>query len=255
MGYRTDSFVHTLFGFYSDDSLPFRHHVMFISEYLASALAAVGGVDYIQDIIFSIGQNNPALQGWLLEIYFFAAIKSNGFQYLNGPSQDVKLFKGTILSYDPLSSKKSIPEQPVWLKPLKWNQGGYDAVYVDKHNGLVIIVQVTRSGTHKFKINYFANLLDILSGKMVIQTAEICFVVPPDVKDKFRISTVSGRGKLKRFPGWEKIEKEEDNVKVLVAHGIKMPGANNISTKGKGIIITANALHQVLAICSGLVIL
>ena len=126
---------------------------------------------------------------------------------------------------------------------------------MDKDNGIVIIVQVTRSGKHKFTIEYFAQLLEILSGQMDIKAVEICFEVSPDVKENFLISTVSGRGLLRKYPGWQSIENEEDNFKVLVAHGIIMPGASNTSTKGKGIIITANALHQVLAICSGLVIL
>ena len=246
VGYNVNCFTHTFFGFY-------------ISEYLASALAAKGGESYIQDILFAIGHNNPVLQGWLLEIYFFAAIKSNGFQYNERHVSEVKLFRGTIFLFDPLSMQ-SIPEGPegpgpVWLKPSKWNQGGYDAVYVDKDNGIVIIVQVTRSGTHKFTIEYFAQLLEILSGLMDIKAVEICFVVSPDVLENFKISTVSGQGLLRKYPGWQSIENEEDNVKVLVALGVIMPGANNTSTKGKGIIITANALHQVLAICSGLVIL
>ena len=291
--YSVNYSVHTLFGFYRNSLESFRHDVFFISEYLASALATKGDESYIQNILAigqnNLGQNNPALQGWLLEIYFFAAIKSNGFQYRERGKMDVQLFTGTISSFDPLNVE-SIPGEPVWLKPSKWNQGGYDAVYVDKDQGLVIIVQVTRSGTHKFKIEYFEKLLKILTCRMHIKTVEICFVVTADVSENFKISTVSGRGLLKQYPGWESIEIEEDNVKVLVAEGITMPSANNTSTKqypgwesieieednvkvlvaegitmpsanntstkGKGIIITANeCFAPVLAICSGLVIL
>ena len=246
VGYSVKSFVHTLFGFYRNSLESFRHDVFFISEYLASALASKGGESYIQNIILAIGQNNPALQGWLLEINFFAAIKSNGFKYRERGKMVVQLFTGTISSFDPLNVE-SIPGEPVWLKPSKWNQGGYDAVYVDKDLGLVKIVQVTRSGTHKFKIEYFEKLLEILTCKMLIKIVEICFVVTADVSENFKISTVSGgQGLLKQYPGWESIHHEEDNVKVLVAEGITMPSANNTSTKGKGIIITANALHQFL---------
>ena len=123
VGYNVNSYVHTLFGFYTNSIEPFRHRVLFISEYSASALAAKGGESYIQDILFAIGQNIPALQGWLLEIYFFVAIKSNGFQYNERHVSEVKLFWGTILLFDPLSMQ-SIPEGPegpgpVWLKPSK----------------------------------------------------------------------------------------------------------------------------------------
>ncbi|KAK5670292.1 hypothetical protein QVD99_002991 [Batrachochytrium dendrobatidis] len=50
----------------------------------------------------------------------------------------------------------ALPENNgVWFKPNKWNQGGFDAIFLDKGKGLVRFVQVTDGNTHSFKIEYF----------------------------------------------------------------------------------------------------
>jgi hypothetical protein len=48
-------------------------------------------------------------------------------------------------------------------------------------------------------------------------TLEVVFVVLEEKLANFRISTVSGRGRLRSFPGWER-GNEESKVKIL---GIK----------------------------------
>ena len=64
VGSMANTCIHTLFAFYH----PNECHKMLISAYVASALAAKGGKEFIKTIIQYIGGNNKALQGWLLEI-------------------------------------------------------------------------------------------------------------------------------------------------------------------------------------------
>jgi hypothetical protein len=104
----------------------------------------------------------------------------------------------------------------VWLKPQKWNQGGYDAVYISKCSSLIRFVQVARGNTHSFKIEYFSSLLWVLSNSdlsFVIKSLEIFFVVEKEKLSSFELSTVTGMGLLSAFPGWEK-GKEKNLVQV-----------------------------------------
>jgi hypothetical protein len=40
-----------------------------------------------------------------------------------------------------------------WLKPGKGNQGGYNAIFIDKPGGRVRFVQITRGDYHSLKID------------------------------------------------------------------------------------------------------
>jgi len=49
----------------------------------------------------------------------------------------------------------------MWLKPERWNQGGYDATFIDQRACLLRFAQVTISHKHDFKSEYF-NIIDKL---------------------------------------------------------------------------------------------
>ena len=66
----------------------------------------------------------------------------------------------------------------MWLKPEKWNQGGYDAVFIDHTANLLRFVQVTTSHKHEFKSEYFNSLIDKIG--LPFKTIEVYFVVPED---------------------------------------------------------------------------
>jgi len=90
----------------------------------------------------------------------------------------------------------------VCLKPLAWNQGGYDAVIVDWSSKLVRFVQVTCREAHDLKLRYFSDCLDSLSIEGWEQwKLEIVFVVPKDNVERFRVSKVEDEDALSRY-GW-----------------------------------------------------
>jgi hypothetical protein len=96
----------------------------------------------------------------------------------------------SILNYfiDPLTPFEEQWDFNQYLRPIKWNQGGYDAV------GLVLVagkrvlrfIQVTQGETHKLKLRYFSDLAGRFqdatnSGTNTgqpIDGVEICIMLP-----------------------------------------------------------------------------
>ncbi|KAI8895858.1 hypothetical protein BC833DRAFT_599773, partial [Globomyces pollinis-pini] len=108
----------------------------------------------------------------------------------------------------------------VWFKPSKWNQGGFDAIFLEKGKGLVKFVQVTGGYTHSFKIEYFHSFLLALSQSpqsFEITCLEIIFVVDQKKRSTFKLAQPSVPGRLKDF-GW-KFGEELDNVKIVFIKG------------------------------------
>ncbi|GMF20002.1 unnamed protein product [Phytophthora lilii] len=105
---------------------------------------------------------------------------------------------------------------PVWSKPEKWNQGGYDAIMVSKCTQHVRFVQVTRAHQHSFHIEYFYAWLELLSESsesFEVKTFKIFFVVEKDKLKSFELVTVTGAGLLQQF-GWQR-GKEAERVKLV----------------------------------------
>ncbi|KAE8955184.1 hypothetical protein PR003_g32628, partial [Phytophthora rubi] len=92
-------------------------------------------------------------------MYFFSRIRKGGLVVYEGENE-VHFPQSIVVVADP----KNVPVLPTkcWLKPKKYNQGGYDAVYIDKEEGLVGFVQVAKSDRHSFLIHHFKALLDSL---------------------------------------------------------------------------------------------
>ena len=86
----------------------------------------------------------------------------------------------------------SPPPQALWWKPKRWNEGEFDAVYVDKGSGLVRFVQLTVPKQHSFQIEYFYHILENLSQQMNELTLEIYFLSPTGTE--CRISNITGEG-------------------------------------------------------------
>jgi len=111
-------------------------------------------------------------------------------------------------------SKDTFAENPIWLKPLKWNQGGYDAIYVDRGNGLVRFLQITRGATHSLHLEYFASFFQgiqqVQGLTFKVKKLEIFFLMPQKNLGIFRFqnSDITGQGSLEEPLiadwGWKK---------------------------------------------------
>lgn len=115
-----------------------------------------------------------------------------------------------------------LPDGEAWLKPVKWNQGGYDVIFVDKNQGYVRFVQITRGNRHSLRIEFFYDFLKRLQESdqsFEIKKLEIVFLLPEAKLQDFKISRVTGQGLLNAFSGWE-CGKEKDQVLVLGMKGL-----------------------------------
>lgn len=191
-----------------------------VSSFAVTLLAIKNGPALIQTIVKVLDAHlNPSMEGWMMEMWFFSKVKIDDIRVTSRSSAKKILWrKSLVLDFDPERFQDLTLSQPVWLKPLKWNQGGYDAVYVDKEKQMVRFVQITRGEEHSFKIQYFHALLSQMSrvkaGGFEILDLQICFLVSLDRLHEFKIPNgkISGRGLLKQFK-WEK-GKELDHVEI-----------------------------------------
>ena len=212
VGDRSNSVINRLFGSFINSEHMRRTSI--ISEFAASQLALKEGPSLIQSLVEVLNlDRNPSMDGWLLEMWFFASMRSGGvkFRVKNGAKDSWA--EATVHTFDPENVPKDFPDNGIWLKPLKWNQGGYDAVYVNKVTKVIRFIQVTRGATHSFKIQYFNSLLWKFAEYFETTTLEIYFLVPEQQVEVFKISSVVGHGLLSAFPEW-KICEELDQIKI-----------------------------------------
>ncbi|KAL3668590.1 hypothetical protein V7S43_006672 [Phytophthora oleae] len=92
------------------------------------------------------------MDGFILEAWFFAELSHNGLTwsvYEESTLQRRNWERSSIVFFDPDKQPIDISlDVPKWLAPVKWNQGGYDAVFINKAAQLVRFVQVTRAESH-----------------------------------------------------------------------------------------------------------
>ena len=131
-----------------------------VSSFVASELSVRQGPEMVTSIARTLRTGmNPALEGILFEMWFFALI---GCETLClKPSGTFTTNR--LVRFDPSEDVARPTFDQVWFKPLKWNQGGYDAVHVDYSAAAVTFVRVTVSKKHSLKLGYFASLIHNLS--------------------------------------------------------------------------------------------
>ncbi|KAG2778193.1 hypothetical protein Pcac1_g11686 [Phytophthora cactorum] len=127
---------------------------------------------------------NLSMDGYILEAWFFAELRHKGLDWRYWAESILKCERweqSNIVFFNIDKSKISVYlDDPTWMAPVKWNQGGYDAVFVNKREKLVRFVQVTRAEEHIFNSIYFIALLNKLAAGALNQIAvvELYFVVP-----------------------------------------------------------------------------
>ncbi|KAG7388070.1 hypothetical protein PHYPSEUDO_013189 [Phytophthora pseudosyringae] len=168
-----------------------------LSKHVARKLAQMLGPSFVQKISASLSMN-PSLDGHLLELWFFAKLTHGGVECYN-IDQDGATFlqekweSEKVPYFDP-NGRIPLNQAKQWLAPQKWNQGGYDAVFVelldDDERHLVgtqamrvriRFVQVTRADKHSFKDQFFAMLLRKLTNSLRgyrFEAVGVYFAVP-----------------------------------------------------------------------------
>ncbi|KAH9084554.1 hypothetical protein Ae201684P_001796 [Aphanomyces euteiches] len=185
-----------------------------ISQYAGTLIAVKCGPKAIKRFMSTRrDSSNPALNGWMLEMVFFASLRNGGLDLIDAAGNVIEKWnQSDLIIGDKIPKLPSA--HPVWIKSLKWNQGGYDAIMVCKSTQHVRFVQVTSADTHSFHIEDFSEWLNLLSmsqESFEVKKLEIIFVIDQDKLDDFKFTTVTGTGLLEPFD-WPK-GKETDLVR------------------------------------------
>jgi KaiC/GvpD/RAD55 family RecA-like ATPase len=188
-----------------------------VSQYASDEIALKSGTQLVESLYKALkNEGNPAMEGWMLEMWFFASIKKETLKIYDNLDNE-ELWPSCIVSkFDP--ENPVIDHSQIWLKPLKWNQGGYDAVYVDKKKNYVKFVQITKGKEHSFKIQYFYSCLEKFSDLFVTKNVEIYILVTKDNISSFKIGKIQGQGLLTPF-NWKKGD-EKTQVKIRWMKGM-----------------------------------
>ena len=198
-----------------------HRYTVIISQFAAAMLAMRVGPDLIRRLHqVTRGDGNPAMDGWIFEMWFLACLRKVGVELYD---RNNKLVKTWPPAYVGILNINSFPELSknggIWCKPDKWNQGGFDVVYMDKKEKLVMFLQVTSAATHSLKLQFFHKFLQSLDSSpqgFHADRVEIYFVVDYKKRDEFKLANPTGEGLLEPF-GWQR-GKEKEQVQILFLH-------------------------------------
>jgi hypothetical protein len=155
-----------------------------VSEYVLRRLASLMGPSLIEKLSHTC-KVNPSVDGFLLEAWFFAHLSHNGIKWTTiekGKLRVDQWKKSEIFYFDPEHQVDSSNDRD-WFAPMKWNQGGYDALYLC--DSLVRFVQITRANSHTFASKYFKQLLKNITTP--ITKVELYYVVPVEKIHQFKV--------------------------------------------------------------------
>jgi len=212
MGQRSKNAVNRLFACYFD-ATGRRTSSCIVSKYAVSELAIRLGPDGIEALRNALPDLNPSMDGWILEYQFFARLRHGGVSVKAraDASSAIGVWKAsTIESVDTSNKNVEVSDlSKTWMKPLRWNQGGWDAVCVETEQTHVKVkfVQVTRATSHKLKLQYFRSFLNKLQhqGKPLNpDLVEIYFVTTEESVPSFSVGDVVSAGCLSKWTGWTK---------------------------------------------------
>jgi hypothetical protein len=169
-----------------------------VSRFAAERLAMKAGPEAIEVLANALQHDmNPSMEGWIFEMLFFSRLRHGAVHIKSEDGINLIWPKAEKIHVLEKQTLDKFEGEKIWLKPQRWNQGGYDAVFVDKSGPSVRFVRVTSGKKHSFKVRFFRNLLnqfELKAGKV-----EIFFVVPLINVEGFGISEVSGEGMLAAF--------------------------------------------------------
>jgi hypothetical protein len=204
IGIRSNTVINRLFATYQNSDGT-RSNIL-VSRFAAVHIGMNAEKNLIENLIRALeNSSNPSLDGWLFELLFFAYMKYNGIQlYSLADYHEAEFWqKSKFTVVDPtknISNLLSSSHSGTWLKPIKYNQGGYDAIFVSRN--MVRFIQITKAKKHTLKLRFFASFLQILKPKRKPKV-EIVFIVDKLRLKTFKISVVEDEGALEPYD-WKK---------------------------------------------------
>jgi hypothetical protein len=146
------------------------HEAFFVSRYaLARLLHRTKGESDVR-LAYDLAKrhHNPAFLGWVVEFDFIEQLSECAMPHnkktmkLHGACDGVNFCWNiqSVTSFDPESPFTEIWSPDQYKRPLKWNQGGYDAVGLVRIGKKIVLrfLQVIRGHTHTIKLRFFSQL-------------------------------------------------------------------------------------------------
>jgi hypothetical protein len=104
-----------------------------ISRFAAEKLAMNAGPDAIEVQANSLQYDmNPSMEGWIFEMLFFSRLRHGAVHVQGKTSEKMSWPQAAGIYVLENQTQNQLQGDQIWLKPQKGNQGGYDAVFVDK---------------------------------------------------------------------------------------------------------------------------
>jgi hypothetical protein len=209
LGNASDNVVHRLVGIKDG-------RMVFVSRFVAQQLAFNVGVQKFDNFVEQYRQQlNPSMIDWLFEMRFFALLNLHGgLAYtMDGkqcvwPNEHVALFDSCDPDLNLFKARRNM-----WLKPINWKQGGYDAVRLiftkeetsdhGRHKCYFDLefVQVTKADSHSLKLQYFNQLITNINSKdKGMLYCDNSYLDNQFVFEKLRIFIVNPNGTVTRIP-------------------------------------------------------
>ncbi|EKX52594.1 hypothetical protein GUITHDRAFT_150589 [Guillardia theta CCMP2712] len=184
-----------------------------VSMYVSWRLMLQVEEEELTRICSKFGTRSAAVKGTLFELMFFKEVQRGlRLTYRRKRSRPIKARpweSRSIVFFDPLQLKISLPTTSVCFRPISELQGGYDAVIVDKDAKRAVFVQVTVAEKHSLKLSFFLDTLRALGIPAgLVWKVEIIFLIPRERMPVFRISPVEDCGALETY-GWKKGEERK----------------------------------------------
>jgi hypothetical protein len=132
---------------------------------------------------------NSVMFGWIFEEFFFKKIcVDRMLPLITSESSEAGHFpagSSPFIFFDPEYLTSDDCPVREWLRPRKFNQGGFDAVWLEpdansEASGTVIFVQCTTAEKHDAKLHYCKNFIDKAreTGIYVATKVEFYFIIP-----------------------------------------------------------------------------
>ncbi|RLN37291.1 hypothetical protein BBJ28_00025671 [Nothophytophthora sp. Chile5] len=198
VGGSSDGAMNRLFAHYDigdEDTAEFQTTT--VSAFALRELAVKLGPAVITNLAGYI-KVNPAMDGHLFELWVVASLtwkSTDGLEYRfrDTTGKPLLLKRRPEKYFDP--TKDVITDIDRYFLPIKWNQAGYDAVYIvfdeTKSRLRYIFLQITRANTHSFIPEPFVQVLHLLGeNKQSVGAVELWFVVPQAILSQFSTRAV-----------------------------------------------------------------
>jgi len=120
--------INRLFSIYKIENIKKKS---IISQYAFSQIGIKFGEEIIKNLYEVIKHDsNPSMDGWFLEIWFFSCLNGKGIKIYDQNNNEEFWNSNQIIYFNPKNPPSNL-KNSTWLRPIQWNQGGYDSVFID----------------------------------------------------------------------------------------------------------------------------